>query len=202
MFGPISVVGRTGLIAGPSLFLVAAVVSLLDIDRPADRWYDSWIEGTILLLGVAFFAAGLLYAAGVVTERDRRFGIILGFTAMIGAVGMAGPSLVRIVGSGLVEIGVPIETLDEMFGDGGPPQGAVIVPFLLMLFVTEVGLAIGLWRASNVPKAIPILIVLGEVSFITAQSPFEVIEPLYVVAVLCWLAGYGLLARRPVSTPA
>lgn len=201
MFGPISIVGRTGLVVGPGLFVVAAVVSLLDVDRPTDRWYDSWLEGSILLLGVAFFAAGLLYAAGVVSERDRRFGIILGFTALIGAVGMAGPSLIRIVGSGLIEIGVPIETLDEMFGDGGLPQGAVIIPFLGMLFITEMGLAVGLWRASNVPKAVPLFIVLGEILFITAQSPFEVIEPLYVVAVLCWLVGYGLLSRRPVANP-
>lgn len=104
----------------------------------------AWVEGSILLLGVAFFAAGLLYAAGVVTKRDRRLGIVLGFTAMIGAVGLAGPSVVRIVGSGLVEMGVPIETLDEMFGDGGPPQGAVIIPFLLMSIITLIGLAIGL----------------------------------------------------------
>jgi hypothetical protein len=198
MLGPISIVGRTGLIAGPALFVVAALVSLFDIDRATDRWYDSWVEGTILLLGVAFFAAGLLYAAGVVAERDRRFGIVLGFTAMIGAVGMAGPSLIRIVGSVLVEVGVPIETLDEVFGDGGPPQGAVIIPFLGMLFVTEMGLAVGLWRASNVTKAIPLFIVLGEVLFITAQSSFEVNEPLYVIAVSSWLIGYGLLARRPV----
>jgi hypothetical protein len=198
MLGPISIVGRTGLIAGPALFVIAALVSLFDIDRATDRWYDSWVEGTILLLGVAFFAAGLLYAAGVVAERDRRFGIVLGFTAMIGAVGMAGPSLIRIVGSVLVEVGVPIETLDEVFGDGGPPQGAVIIPFLGMLFVTEMGLAVGLWRASNVTKAIPVFIVLGEVLFITAQSSFEVNEPLYVIAVSSWLIGYGLLARRPV----
>jgi hypothetical protein len=198
MLGPISIVGRTGLVAGPAFFVIAALVSLFDIDRATDRWYDSWVEGTILLLGVAFFAAGLLYAAGVVAERDRRFGIVLGFTAMIGAVGMAGPSLIRIVGSVLVEVGVPIETLDEVFGDGGPPQGAVIIPFLGMLFVTEMGLAVGLWRASNVTKAIPVFIVLGEVLFITAQSSFEVNEPLYVIAVSSWLIGYGLLARRPV----
>ena len=123
MYGPISIVGRTGLVAGPALFVIAALVSLLDIDRGTDRWYDSWVEGSIFLLGVALFAAGLLYAAGVVSERDRRFGIVLGFTAMIGAVGMAGPSLVRIVGSGLLEIGVPLDTLDQMFGDAGPPQG-------------------------------------------------------------------------------
>ncbi len=198
MLGPISIVGRTGLITGPALFVIAALVSLFDIDRATDRWYDSWVEGTILLLGVAFFAAGLLYAAGVVAERDRRFGIVLGFTAMIGAVGMAGPSLIRIVGSVLVEVGVPIETLDEVFGDGGPPQGAVIIPFLGMLFVTEMGLAVGLWRASNVTKAIPVFIVLGEFLFITAQTSFEVNEPLYVIAVSSWLIGYGLLARRPV----
>ena len=71
-----------------------------------------------------------------------------------------------------------------------------------MLFITEMGLAVGLWRASDVPKAVPVFIVLGEILFITAQSPFEVIEPLYVVAVLCWLAGYGLLSRRPASTQA
>lgn len=197
MYGPISIVGRTGLVAGPALFVVAALVSLLDIDRGSDRWYDNWVEGTILLLGVAFFAAALLYAAGVVSERDRRFGILLGFTGLIGAVGMAGPSLIRIVGSVLVEIGVPIETLDQVFGDGGPSQGAVIIPFLGMLFVTEIGLAVGLWRASDVTKAVPVFIVLGEVLFITAQSSFEVIEVLYVTAVGCWLVGYGLLARRP-----
>jgi hypothetical protein len=42
-----------------------------------------------------------------------------------------------------------------------------------------------------------VFIVLGEFLFIAAQSSFEVNEPLYVVAVFCWLAGYGLLARRP-----
>lgn len=89
MLGPISIVGRTGLIAGPALFVTAALVSLFDIDRATDRWYDSWLEGSILLLGAALFAAGLLYAAGVVSERDR-LGIILGFTGVIGAVGMAG----------------------------------------------------------------------------------------------------------------
>lgn len=104
----------------------------------------AWVEGSILLLGVAFFAAGLLYAAGVVTKRDRRLGIVLGFTAMIGAVGLAGPSVVRIIGSGLLEMGVPMETLVEMFGDGGPSRGAVIIPFLLMSIITLIGLAIGL----------------------------------------------------------
>lgn len=199
MFGPISIVGRTGLIAGPTLFVIAALVSLLDIDRSTDRWYDSWLEGGIILLGAALFAAGLLYAAGIVSERDRRFGIFLGFTGVVGAVGMAGPSIVRIVGSVLLDVGVPIETLDQAFGDGAPAQGSVIIPFLGMLFITEIGLAIGLWRATDVPKAVPVFIVLGEVLFITAQSTFEVNEPVYVIAVFCWLAGYGLLARRPVA---
>jgi hypothetical protein len=167
-------------------------------DRATDRWYDSWLEGGILLLGAAMFAAGLLYAAGVVSERDRRLGIVLGFTGMIGAVGMAGPSIVRIVGSVLIDVGVPIETLDQAFGDGAPAQGSVIIPFLGLLFLTEMGLAVGLWRATNVLKAVPVFIVLGEFLFITAQSTFEVNEPLYVIAVSCWLIGYGLLARRPV----
>lgn len=84
---------------------------------------------------------------------------------------------------------MPIETLDQAFGDGAPAQGSVINPFLGLLFLTEMGLAVGLWRAANVPKAVPVFIVLGEFLFITAQSSFEVNEPLYVVAVSCWLVG-------------
>ena len=45
MYGPISIVGRTGLVVGPTLFVIAALVSLLDIDRGSDRWYDNWVEG-------------------------------------------------------------------------------------------------------------------------------------------------------------
>lgn len=194
---PVRSVTRICFVLGPALLVIAAVVSLLDIDRNSDRWYDNWVEGAILVPGMSIFVGALLGAALIVAERDRRLGTVLVFTSLLAAVAV-GPGVGRMDGAALVAEGIDLDLLDTVYGEETPYQVLPLLPLIMSFFLTQLVLAVGLWRARDVPKFAPIFIALGAILFPVAQTSFEVIEPVYVAAVLCTLVGFGALARRPI----
>lgn len=196
-----SLVQRLSLIAGPGLWTVAAIVLFFDIDRGSNRWYDSWVEGALMLGGVGFLIIALQTSARIVSTRYHRLGTVLFLTGTIGAAATVMPISARIIGAALVSEGIPLESLDPTFGgDGNPPvQMSVIAPFLGVYFLSLLGLAFGLWRTEGVPLITPVLLLLGTIAFPIAESPFEVIEPVYLAATLSWLIGFGALAMSSVS---
>jgi len=189
-------VARICFVVGPSLLVAAAIVSLLDIDRSSDRWYDNWVEGALLLPGMALLTGAMLGAGAIVAERDGRLGPIAMLTALLGGATAATAAATRIDGSALVDEGASLAILDKVWGEETPYQFLGFAPFIALFFITLLALAVGLWRARDVPRFVPVFIALGTVLFPIAQTSFEVIEPIYVAAVICWLIGFAPLAMR------
>lgn len=189
-------VGMVCLIGGPAILAMAAGVSLLDVDRGSGRWYDNWVEGTLMAYGLALLAGGMVAASAIVARRDPNFAIAIALVGLVGMTLAIHPATMRIGGAILVDEGVSLELLDSIFGDGDEPhQNFGLGPGLLFFFGGLLALAVGLWR-SSVPRWQPALIAIGAVAFAIAQSSFEVNEPLYIFSSLCWVLGFAPISRH------
>lgn len=189
------------LIIGPSLVVVAALVSAAGIGTTTGRWYENALEGMLMLIGFSLQLIGLLTLARWIGQYRPLLGIVLTVTSVLGTTGAILPSAVRVFSLAELTLGITAQQLDIVHGatDAANPVEPLIFPFVLVFFLNYLLLGFGLWRTGTGPRYAPILLVIGTLFFPIGQGAFNVNYPMYVAAVTAWLlalASLGLLLLR------
>jgi len=190
------------LIVGPALYLCAALFAAAGIGTTTGRWYDNQLEGMLMTAGFSLQLIGLLELCRRIGTTSPLLGLVTMLTSVLGTAGTILPSAVRIISAAQINMGIPMEQLNRVYGaaDETADPLLIVLPFVLCFFLNYLLLAFGLWRARLGPRFAPILLVAGCIFFVMGQGSFEVNFPAYIAGVTAWLSALAPLGIRMLRT--
>ena len=182
---------------GPGSWLIAALVKSAGISM-LEGGLD-WVsrpEGTIMTIGVPFFAATFIFMGKRVAERSPKTGITITSLGVLGVSFLAAISGFRVFVTQFADAGIDPTLMNDAFEAGS----VWIIPIAILnlgQFLAWIIAGIAVIRTGIAPKWVGIALILGVPSLITAEAFYFMTDLFWPLANVFWLIGiWGLIKSK------
>lgn len=199
--------GRTlagiGLIAGPTLFLIATLVSpawsddtAAYLEEVADNEAAHVVSGLIFLLGALLLIAGMFGVIRLFRERRVNLGQIAAGMIIIGVIASTSFYAIGVTEIAMVDSAADRDEMVALSERAEESAGAVVIIllFLIGIVLGSLLLAFALWRRRVVPPWVPAVLVVS-----TVLSFFSSSQVMAAISFALLAAAFGAIGLRILS---
>lgn len=188
-------------IAGPLLFVMAAVYLVITINRFGTDVEafgpQGYLEGILMSFAVILFIPIYLELARLLGQHSPRYGLLCAVSGLFGMAASVLPATARIWQLTFLRAGINEEVWDLL---GTTPEIMPIALFGLLAPLTSLLLGIGLLRVPSYSRWTAVSLIVAGISFLMAQvtgtDALFILLVFYPLATVAWLVALAPMGWR------